>query len=141
MPGTLKAIRPRLCRRGRKGLRPLDPGAHTIEFAIVALPLLIVTLMVVQAALVFHARSMALAAATQGANVARAYGSSPAAGKSKSESFLGVIGQGLRDPVVEVASSGTDVTVTVRGQAPSIIPFMTFDVTQSASGPIERFVQ
>jgi hypothetical protein len=141
MPRTLMAIRPRLCRRGRKGLPAKDTGAHTIEFAIVALPLLIVTLMVTQAALVFHARSMALAAATQGANVARAYGSSPAAGKAKSEGFLESIGQGLRDPEVEVASSGTDITVTVRGQAPSIIPFMTFGVAQTASGPIERFVQ
>jgi len=106
----------------------------------VALPLLVVTFMVTQAALVFHARSMALAAATQGANVARAYGSSLAAGKTKAESFLGVVGQGLKEPEVEVTTSGTDVTVTVRGHAPSVIPFMTFDVSQTASGPIERFV-
>ena len=117
-----------------------DRGAHTVEFAIVALPLLIVTFMVIQAALVFHARSMALAAATQGAQVARGYGSSSGAGKTKAEDFLGVVGQGLQDPEVEVTASGTDVTVTVRGHAPSIIPFMTFNVTQTASGPIERFV-
>jgi Flp pilus assembly protein TadG len=126
--------------RCRKALCARDSGAHTVEFAIVALPLLIVTWMVIQAAFVFHARSMALAAATQGANVARAYGSSLAAGKTKAEGFLDTIGQGLRDPEVEVTTSGTDVTVTVRGTAPSIIPFMTFDVTQSASGPVERFV-
>jgi Flp pilus assembly protein TadG len=117
-----------------------ESGAHTVEFAIVALPLLIVTFMVIQAALVFHARSMALAAATQGAQVARAYGSSPAAGKNKAEDFLEVIGQGLREPEVRVASSPTDVTVTVTGQAPSIVPFITFDISQTASGPIERFV-
>ena len=40
--------------------------------------------------MLFHARSMALAAATQGAQVARAYGSSPAAGKTKAEDFLEV---------------------------------------------------
>jgi len=46
----------------------------------------------------------------------------------------------LKEPEVEVTTSGTDVTVTVRGHAPSVIPFMTFDVSQTASGPIERFV-
>jgi Flp pilus assembly protein TadG len=121
----------------------MDSGAHTIEFAIVALPLLLVTFMVTQAALVFHARSTALAAATQGANVARAYGSTLAAGKTKSEDFLEQIGQGLRETEVEVTQNdaGTDVTVTVRGVAPSIIPFMTFEISQRASGPKERFVQ
>lgn len=137
---NVKALRPRPSRWGRKCLHAKDCGAHTIEFAIVALPLLVVTFMVVQAALVFHARSMALAAATQGANVARAYGSSAAAGKTKAEGFLDAIGQGLQSPEVEVTTSGTDMTVTVSGQAPSIIPFMTFNVTQTASGPIERFV-
>lgn len=135
----LRAFRNRLTRR-RKAVCTKDFGSQTVEFAIVALPLLIVTFMVIQAALVFHARSMALAAATQGAQVARAYRSTPAAGKTKAESFLEVIGQGLRDPRVEVATSPTDVTVTVTGQAPSIIPFMTFNVSQTASGPIERFV-
>lgn len=134
-----KAFRHRLT-RCRKGPRARDSGAHTVEFAIVAAPLLVVTFMVIQAALVFHARSMALAAATQGAQVARAYGSSLPAGKAKAESFLDVLGRGVRDPEVEVSESATDVTVTVRGTAPSIVPFMTFDVTQSASGPKERFV-
>ena len=121
-------------------MRRRDHGAQTVEFAIVALPLLIVTFMVIQAAFVFHARSVALAAATQGAQVARAYGSSLAAGKTKAEGFLDKVGQGLHDPEVEVVTSGTDVTVTVRGHAPSIIPFFNFNVKQTASGPIERFV-
>jgi Flp pilus assembly protein TadG len=137
---NVKALRSRLSSRDRKTLHAKDSGAHTVEFAIVALPLLIVTFMVIQAALVFHARSMALAAATQGAQVARAYGSSLAAGKTKAEGFLDAVGQGLHDPEVEVVTSGTDVTVTVSGTAPSVIPFMTFNVRQTASGPIERFV-
>lgn len=136
----MQAIRSCPSAKGRKALRGKDRGAQTVEFAIVALPLLIVTFMVIQAAFVFHARSVALAAATQGAQVARAYRSSPAAGKTKAEGFLEDLGRGLRDSEVEVVISGTDVTVTVRGRAPSIIPFLTFDVTQTASGPIERFV-
>ncbi|HEX6684902.1 MAG TPA: TadE family protein [Candidatus Limnocylindrales bacterium] len=128
--------------RGRKSLRAKDSGSHTVEFVIVAGPLLLVTFMAVQAALVFHARSTALAAATQGANVARAYNSNTAAGEAKALEFLDAAGQGLRDPEVEAIPSqtGTHMTVTVRGHAPSIIPLMTFEIAQSASGPIERFV-
>jgi hypothetical protein len=134
--------RPRRAREwGRWRLRRNDSGAHTVEFAIIAGPLLLVTFMVIQTALVFYARSTALAAATQGANAARTYGSNPyVAGKDKAERFLAVIGGGLRDPEVTVESSGTSVTVTVTGKAPGVIPFMTFKITQSASGPIERFV-
>jgi hypothetical protein len=134
-----QAFRPRLI-RGRKILRRNDSGSHAVEFAIVAAPLLIVTFMVLQAALVFHARSMALAAATQGAQVARGYNSSLTAGKNKAESFLGTVGTGLEDPEVEAEESVTDVTITVRGEAISIIPFLTFEVAQTASGPKERFV-
>lgn len=126
--------------RGRKGLRGGDRGAHTVDFAIVAAPLLLVTFMAVQAGLLFHARSVALAAATQGANVARAYGSTTAAGEDKATRFLETVGQGLHSPKVVAESNGTDVTVVVTGHAPSIIPFMTFNVRQTASGPVERFV-
>ncbi|HZM81761.1 MAG TPA: TadE/TadG family type IV pilus assembly protein [Candidatus Limnocylindrales bacterium] len=128
--------------RGRKALRAKDRGAHTMEFVIVAGPLLLVTFMVIQAALVFYSRSLALAAATQGANVARAYGSSLEAGEDKAERFLDAAGQGLRGPevVVKTNSARTEVTVTVTGRAPSIVPFMTFDIQQTARGPVERFV-
>lgn len=139
IPLAAKQIRP-WALQGRKRSCESDRGAHAVEFAIVAGPLLIVTFMVIQAALVFHARSTALAAATQGAQVARAYNSSAAAGKTKAENFLESIGQGLHDPEVEVTTGPTDITVTVTGHAPSIIPFVTFDVSQTASGPIERFV-
>jgi Flp pilus assembly protein TadG len=121
-------------------LRANDSGAAAVEFAIIALPLLVTTFMAVQAALVFYARSTALAAATQGANAARAYGSTLDVGRLKAEQFIEVVGAGLHDSKVESTTDGAKVTITVTGHAPSIIPFMTFNVTQSASGPIERFV-
>lgn len=124
------------------GVSTRDRGASVIEFAIIALPLLFITFIVIQAALVFYARSTALAAATQGAQAARAYGADPqVAGKNRAKNFLNVAGDGLRntsEPVVAVTA--TDVTVTVNGDAISVIPWLDFDVSQSASGPIERFV-
>ncbi len=126
--------------RTRPRAAPRDRGASVVEFVILVGPLLIVTLMVVQVALVYYARSTALAAATQGANAARAYNAPAGAGETRANNFLTATGGGLRGHEVKVVSDGTRVTVTVTGNAVSILPF-DFSVQQSATGPIERFVQ
>lgn len=118
-----------------------DRGASVIEFVIITLPLLMVTFMVVQAALVYYARSTALAAATQGANAARAYNAEHNAGQLRANNFLSQAGGGLRNHQISLSRTGTDVTITVTGNAVSVIPGFTFGVSQSASGPIERFVE
>lgn len=117
-----------------------DSGGAAVEFAVVALPLLLITFMVVQASLVFYARSTALAAATQGANAARAYNADLSAGTAKAYSFLNQVGGGLQNPTATTTSAGNGVRVTVTGDAISVLPWLSFEVTQSASGPIERFV-
>jgi Flp pilus assembly protein TadG len=122
-------------RRSRKG----DRGSGPVEFAVLAFPLLLLTFIVVQAAFVFYARSTALAAATQGANAARAYNAPLSSGTAKANDFLTRIGGGIKNPSVFISSSGNQVTVTVTGEAQTIIPFVRFPVSQSASGPIERF--
>ena len=123
----------------RKRSRKADRGSGPVEFAVLAFPLLLLTFIVVQAAFVFYARSTALAAATQGANAARAYNAPIAAGPAKANDFLTRIGSGLKNPSVTIRATGTTVTVTVTGEAQTIIPFVRFPVAQSASGPIERF--
>jgi Flp pilus assembly protein TadG len=121
--------------RGR-GLR----GEGPVEFAILTFPILLFTFMLVQVSLVWYAHSVALGAATQGANAGRLYGSSPSAGRTRAVQFLDRVGPALRDPTVTASVSGNQVTVVVRGKARSVIPGMTFTVTQSASGPVERFI-
>ena len=127
---------------GRRGeSRPLGlRGEGPVEFAILAFPMLLFTFMLVQASLVWYAHSVALGAATQGANAGRLYGSSPAAGRTKALDFLDRVGPAMTDPVVTAGVRGNEVTVVVRGKARSVIPGMTFTVTQSASGPVERFI-
>jgi Flp pilus assembly protein TadG len=120
--------------------RGLDRGEGPVEFAILAFPLLILTFMLVQASLVWYAHSVALGAATQGANAGRLYGSSAGAGRTKALDFLDRVGPALADPVVTARLSNNEVTVVVRGKARSVIPGMSFTVTQSASGPVERFI-
>lgn len=125
--------------RGGWRLRGLR-GEGPVEFAILTFPLLLLTFMLIQASLVWYAHSVALGAATQGANAGRLYGSSTAIGRAKAVDFLDRVGPALSDPVVTASVAGNEVTVVVRGKARSILPGLTFTVTQSASGPVERFV-
>jgi Flp pilus assembly protein TadG len=119
-----------------RGLR----GEGPVEFAILTFPLLLLTFMLIQASLVWYAHSVALGAATQGANAGRLYGSSAASGRTKAVDFLDRVGPALANPVVTASVAGNQVTVVVRGKARSVIPGLTFTVTQSASGPVERFI-
>ncbi|GAA1371880.1 TadE/TadG family type IV pilus assembly protein [Catellatospora chokoriensis] len=135
-------IRDRLRRRSRSRACP-DRGGGAVEFAIIAAPLLLVSMMVLQTALVFYARSIALAAATQGANAGRQQGSTDATARANADDFLGVIGPGLQSPTVTVArnAANTEVTVVVTGRAVSLIPFLNpFEISQQAHGPVERWV-
>lgn len=117
-----------------------DRGGGPVEFTLLAFPLLFITFIVVQAAFVYNARSEALAAATQGANAARAYNAPVGAGPARAQNFLDRVDGGLKNTSITMTSTGTTVTVTVRGEAVSILPGLRFTVSHSASGPRERFV-
>ena len=61
---TWHQLRDRLRRRGRSRVCP-DRGGGAVEFAIIAAPLLLVSMMVLQTGLYFYARSIALAKGTK----------------------------------------------------------------------------
>ncbi|NUR72215.1 MAG: pilus assembly protein [Hamadaea sp.] len=111
-----------------------------MEFAILTGPILVLTFMIVQASLVWYAHSVALGAATQGANSARLYGSSPAVGNAEANRFLDQIGPALTDVNVTTRIAGNRVEVVVTGRAQSVLPWLTFRVRQTASGPVERWI-
>jgi Flp pilus assembly protein TadG len=115
-----------------------DKGASPVELAIVAFGMLVLTFSVIQVGLVFYARSLAYAAATQAVNAARGYGATDEAGRVKAQSFLERAGSGLRSPVVTIRRVGNDVTVTVSGSAISVLPWLSFGIEQSAHGSVER---
>jgi Flp pilus assembly protein TadG len=123
-----------------------DRGTGPVEFAILALGMLTLAFMIVQAGLVYHARSVALAAATQGVNVARGYENNPEAGVTHAERFLGRLGGGLRETDVTygIENENTDgeaIVITVTGKAVSVLPGLTFNIEQSARGSVEQFVE
>ena len=65
-----------------------DTGSASIELVILFPALLLLVTAMIQYALWFHARSLALAAAQEGVAVARAYGSTPQAGRDTALAFV-----------------------------------------------------
>ncbi|HUZ22390.1 MAG TPA: TadE/TadG family type IV pilus assembly protein [Streptosporangiaceae bacterium] len=130
-------------RRGSASERPSrrDSGALILSYVIVMPVFLTALMFIAQASLWFLARSAALAAARQGVDAARIPGSSTAAGQAAALQFAQRSASGfLLSPGASAAgSTATTITITVRGQAPSIVPGIPIDVTQVAQAPVERF--
>ena len=119
-----------------------DRGSVTLELAIVFPVLLLIVTALIQYALWFHARSLALAAAQQGVSVARAYDSTPAAGRDSALAFVADHGSDSLLAASATASrpAAGQVQVVVTGRSLSLLPGMGgIAVSQSAAGPVERF--
>jgi len=108
---------------------------------VIATPLLLLLiLLVVQFAMWQHSVHVAQAAASEGLAAARVQGGTPGAGQSEANVVLGQLTQGvLVHPSVRVARGANTTTVTVTGEAQSVIPFLHLPVSATASGPVERF--
>jgi Flp pilus assembly protein TadG len=118
-----------------------DSGALTLSYVIVFPAVLIALLFIVQAALYFMAHNLALAAAQQGADVAREYNSTDGAGSASALSLIRQDGSGMLEAERAVATrTATTVTVTVSGQAWSLVPGIPVTVNETVQEPIERFV-
>lgn len=129
---------PRSTGRGQTGPWLSDRGSSPVEFAIIALPMILLTFAVIQTGLVYFAQSIALGAATQGVNSARGYQSSSTAGETRTTNFLSAAGVGLENQQVIVTRSATEVRVTVTGQAITVLPGLSWTISKSAHGPVER---
>lgn len=120
-----------------------DRGASTLELALLTPILLLVILLVVQFAMVYHARHVALAAAQSAARVAREQrtGDWMSAARTEAYSYVGKIGPQLLTRVR--ADMGQDQNnnrwVTVGGYAVNVVPFARFHVSERSGGPIECF--
>jgi Flp pilus assembly protein TadG len=118
-----------------------DAGALTLSYVIVFPAVLIALVFIVQAALYFTAHNLALAAAQQGADVARAYNSTDGAGSAAALSLVRQDGSGMLETEQAVVTrTGTTVSVTVSGQAWSLIPGLPVRVSETVAEPVERFI-
>ena len=118
-----------------------ERGSFTLELAVLFPAFLLLVLVIVQAALYFFARSIALSAAQQGADTARLQGHSPADGLDAATTFATQQGKGVLTglSVSTAGSTPIQVTVTVTGNALTIVPGLGFAIRQVASAPRETY--
>ena len=117
-----------------------ERGSAAVELVLLTPLLMVCVLVVVQFALWQHARHVLLAAAQEGARVARAQGATAEDGRLRAQSYIGQIGPDLvTAPTIQVDRSLDLVTVRIRGQAVNIVPGVPLRVTATSAGPVERF--
>ncbi len=105
---------------------------------------LLATFGLIQGALYYHARDVALAAATDGLTAARSRTGSSGEGRAVASAFVRRAGgeDVLQGAAVTAERTATTATVTVTGRTLSLVPGLPgWTVSQSASGPVERFTR
>ena len=96
----------------------------------------------VQAALFFHARSVAMAAAQEGVAAARVEGGTAGDGAARAREFVADVGGDsvLGGLAVSPSRTAQTAAVTVSGRTVSVLPGVSgMVVSQTAAGPVERF--
>jgi len=118
-----------------------DRGALTLSYVAVLPFLFLFVMVMIQASFWFLARDAALAAARQGADAARAFDASRAAGPAAALAFARQSGRGYLDnPAANSAgSTATTVSITVIGRAPSLVPGLVVAVSETVQAPAEEF--
>ena len=117
-----------------------ERGSTSVQMVILMPVLFSVMFLGLQAALFYHARTVAIAAAQEGARAAGAETGSASDGIAAATSFVAAAGGSdvLENASVSGSRSATQATVTVRGVALSVIPGWSPIVQQSATVPVER---
>lgn len=119
-----------------------ERGAATLELVVIFPVVLLITFGVIETALWYHARNVALAAAEEGVRVATGDGGSLGAGVDEATDFALRAGADdvLSGVAVRADGGATEVTITVSGHSLSLFPgWSGHEVAQTASGPVERF--
>jgi Flp pilus assembly protein TadG len=125
--------------------RHRDAGSSAIELVLLTPLLIVIIFGLVQAALVWHAQHVVVAAAQQGARIARTdpgagAATDPATVRAETISYLHQLGADLiGQPTVSITRTPGWVTVTVTGHAVSLLPGATLTVHAVSRGPVEAF--
>jgi|ThiBio_1000_plan_1041568.scaffolds.fasta_scaffold00444_23 type II secretory pathway pseudopilin PulG len=118
-----------------------DRGFSTLEAVVVIPVVVILTMLVVQYVMLWHARNVTEAAAQDALRVARGYEAAAAQGQAAGTEYLhNAAGKLLEKFTVTVDRGPAVVTVHVHGTVTSVVPFGTYTVDESASGPVEKYV-
>ncbi|WP_226901872.1 TadE/TadG family type IV pilus assembly protein [Phycicoccus mangrovi] len=128
-------------RPGRAGEH--ERGVATVQLVVLMPALFTLLFLGVQAAVLSHGRTVAIAAAQEGARAAAAQNGTTISGRAAATAFVAAAGgdgvlKGVRVTALRTASSAT---ITVTATTMSVVPGWTPRVTQSASAPTERITQ
>ena len=117
-----------------------ERGEATTAVLVVPIAMFLI-LVVVQAALVFHAQAIVDAAAQDGAYAGQGESGTDAAALSAVEAILGTSSGGLlRDVDVSLRTNSSRFTVTVQATVKSLIPGYAPRISSMAAGPREVFI-
>lgn len=132
------------CRRliARTAVRR-ERGSSSIQMVMLMPALFSIMFLGMQGALYYHARTVAIAAAQEGARAAGSQNGTAAEGVSAASSFVSDAGGKDVLPGAHMTGgrSATTATVTVTGTSLSVIPGWSPAVSQSASVPVERITR
>lgn len=123
--------------RHRRG----DDGSVTLGLAVVFPIVLLTIVTVIQAALVWHARNVAVAAAHRGVEAGRLDGGTTAEAREQALALLSHAAGDLMSGVqVNVVTTSTELQVHVHGTVVGVLPGLHLPVDAEVTGPRERFV-
>ena len=139
MNSSQPSTRSRLGRRAswRVDLAERERGSTTVEFVIAAALMVFLLMAIIQFAIYFHLRSVAVTAARHGVDQVRVLDGSPADGISAANQFLDQAGSSLDNRHVTAARTPTRSTVNVTGAVVAVIPFVSLHISVSADAPTE----
>ena len=120
-----------------------DHGSVSIQMVVLLPALFLVMFLGMQAALYFHAKQVAIAAAQEGAREAGSENGSRESGVAVARDFIDGAGGSdvLTGSKVSGSRTATTATVTVTGHSLSVIPGWKVTITQRASVPVERLTE
>jgi len=116
-------------------------GALTLSYVVIIPVFLAGIMVIVQACVWYLARETAIAAARQGADVARTAKPPPGRGAAAAVAFATRAAPGflLGPSASSAGSSAQTVRITVTGRVPSLVPGMVIRVSEVVTAPVERF--
>lgn len=128
--------------KGPRSTRRSERGSASVELVVLMPLLLLILFSGVQGAVYYHASTLALGAAQEGARVAARENATLTAGTSAAKGFVTeVAGDSLTAVTVTGTRTPATATITVRGSSLSLVPGWTPTVEQSASRPVERITR
>lgn len=119
-----------------------DRGGGPVEVAIIMPAVILLVFGCVQLGAYFTARSLALTAAQAAVTAERKYDAEPGDGKQHAEQFLDQAGDWLTGVEISDPTYTDDqVSYVVTGTAITLVPGMSWNIRQSATGSLEQVTQ